>query len=342
MFKNYLKIAWRNLIKRKVFTTINVLGLAIGISCSCLILLWAEDEINYDSVFAKQDLIHFALTNHNFDDGIATFDDTPGPLAHDLKEEIPEITRAARTSNQELLLSKGDNGINRTGTFVDPDFLDIFGLRFVEGEAKDVLDRPDAIVLTQKTALALFGENVPAMDQVIKINNEHNFTVRGVVADLPHNVTFGFEFLLPFESYGFGEDVSWAENYANNFTNTFVELAPNADFDKVDAKVRAMIPSKLDASKNNADTYAFLHSIKDWHLRSEFQDGKIVGGQITLVRLMLWIAAIILIIACINFINLSTAQSEKRGKEVGVRKVLGSQREGLVSQFMVEENARAS
>ncbi|MEM9143446.1 MAG: FtsX-like permease family protein, partial [Bacteroidota bacterium] len=171
----------------------------------------------------------------------------------------------------------------------------------------------------------------------IKINNKHNFTVTGVVADLPNNVTFPFDWLLPFESFGFGqEDVSWMENYASNFAYTFVELAPKANFQQVDAKVRAMIPSKLDAKYNKADTYAFLHSIKDWHLRSEFRDGKVVGGEIAFVRLMLWIAAIILTIACINFINLSTAQSEKRGKEVGVRKVLGSHRKGLVSQFMVE------
>ncbi|MEM9144345.1 MAG: ABC transporter permease, partial [Bacteroidota bacterium] len=160
MIRNYLKIAWRNLIKRKVFTTVNVLGLAIGITSVCLILLWAEDEINYDRIFPKQDLIYFVPTNHNFDDGIATFYDTPRPLAHDLKEEIPEITKSATTSSTELLLNQGETRINRMGSFVDPDFLDIFSLQFIEGSPENALNDPDAIVLTQKTAHALFGENV--------------------------------------------------------------------------------------------------------------------------------------------------------------------------------------
>lgn len=211
MFKNYLKIAFRNFVKRKVFTVINIMGLAIGITCTSLILLWAEDEINYDHVFPKQDLIYIVPTNHNFNDGISTFYDSPGPLAKDLKDEIPEITKATTTWSGEILLTKGDNRINRVGTFADSDFLDIFSLRFVEGNAKNALDKPDAIVLTQKTARTLFGETGSAVGQAVKINNKHSFTVSGVVADLPQNVTFGFDWLLPFKSFGFGDDTSWTK-----------------------------------------------------------------------------------------------------------------------------------
>lgn len=337
MFKNYLKIAWRNIIKRKVFTFINILGLTIGITCTALILLWIEDEVNFDNVFPKQDLIYYVPTNQTFDGEIYTFYSTPGPLAKDLKDQIPEIVRSATTWSGEVLLKEGDKGINRRGTYVDPDFLDIFSINFLEGSAQNALNRPDAIVLTQKTANALFGENVNVLNQVLQVNGKHNFTVTGVVEDLPQNVTFRFEWLLPIESFGFGEeDLSWAKEYGNNFADTFVELAPNANFKEADSKVRAVIPSKMKDSENTSKTYAFLHSIKDWHLRSNFKDGKKVGGQITFIKLMFVIAFIILLIACINFMNLSTAQSEKRGKEVGVRKVLGSGKKRLMVQFMIE------
>ncbi|TMU55202.1 ABC transporter permease [Flagellimonas algicola] len=337
MFRNYLKIAFRNLAKRKVFTSINILGLAIGITCAALILLWIEDEINFDKVFPKQDQIYYVPTNQTFDGEVYTFYSTPGPLAQDLKDEIPEITKSATTSRGEILLKEGDQGINRAGRFVGSDFLDIFSLHFLAGNVQGFLNRPDAIILSQKTAQALFGENTNALNRVLQVNGKHSFTVTGVIEDLPQNVTFGFEWLLPIESYGFGEeDLSWARVYGNNFADTFVELSPNANFTEVDKKVRAMIPSKMKDSENTSKTYAFLHSIKDWHLHSNFSDGKKVGGQITFVRLMLLIAFIILLIACINFMNLSTAQSEKRGKEVGVRKVLGSDKRKLIAQFIVE------
>ena len=336
MLKNYLKIAWRNLRRNKGYSALNISGLAIGITCASLILLWVEDEVNFDGVFPKQDLVYYVPTNQNFEGETYTFYSTPRPLAKDLKDEIPEITKSATTWSGEILLAKGDEGINRMGRYADPDFLDIFSLRFVEGKAENALNSPDAIVLTQKTATALFGENTKILNQVLRIDNKYNFTVTGVVEDLPQNVTFGFDWLLPFERFQLGEeDMSWMREYGNNFADTFVELAPNADFEAVDAKVRALIPSKIGDSEISA-SHAFLHSIKDWHLRSDFKDGKKIGGQITFVRLVTLIAFIILLIASINFMNLSTARSEKRANEVGIRKVLGSSKKRLISQFMAE------
>lgn len=336
MFKNHLKISWRSLRKNKAYSLLNIIGLATGITCACLILLWVEDEVNFDSVFPKQDLVYYVPTNQTFEGEVYTYYSTPGPLAKDLKDEIPEITRAATTWSGEILLKDGDTGINRRGTYVDPDFLDIFSLRFLEGDAQDALNRPDAIVLTKKTSNALFGENTNPLNRIVQINGKHNFTVTGIVQDLPQNVSFGFEWLLPIQSFGFGEeDISWAKEYGNNFADTFVELAPNSDFETVDSKVRAMIPSKM-TGENETPNLAFLHSIKDWHLRSDFKEGKKVGGQITFVRLVALIALIILLIACINFMNMATARSEKRANEVGVRKVLGSSKKGLVYQFLVE------
>ena len=336
MFKNYLKIAWRTLWKNKGYSALNIFGLAIGITCASLILLWVEDEVNFDSVFPKQDVVYYLPTNQNYEGEWRTFNSTPGPLAQDLKDEIPEIVRSARTSSENLLFTRGDNALNSEGRYVDADFLDMFSLNFVEGTITNAFDRPDAIVLTQKTAAQLFGVNTPALNKVLRVNNQDNYTITGVIEDLPKNVTYGFEWLVPFERYSQGAD--WMKEYGSNFADTFVELSPEANFEEVDDKVKKMIPSKVE----QAGTYAFLHSMKDWHLRSNFEGGKKVGGQIVYVRLFALIAIIILLIACINFMNLATARSEKRAKEVGVRKVLGSGKGRLISQFIAEAMITAS
>jgi putative ABC transport system permease protein len=330
MFKNYLKIAWRNLWKNKGYSALNIFGLAIGITCASLILLWVADELSFDTVFPKQETVYYLPTNQKYEGEWATYYSTPMLLARDLKQEIPEINRAVATSSRNLLFTEGENGINRNGMYADTDFFDIFSLQFIEGSKENAFTRPDAIVLTQKTAADLFGENVQVMNKTLRVNNTDNYHITGVVKDLPVNVSFGFNWLAPFERYSTG--VEWMQEYGSNFTDTFVELAPGADFTEVNEKVKKMLPSKTE----NLDTYAFLHSIKDWHLRSHFEDGKIVGGQIFYVRMFLIIALIMLFIACINFMNLSTARSEKRAKEVGVRKVLGSNKNRLITQFMTE------
>ena len=330
MFKNHIKIAWRNLKKNKGYTFLNIFGLAIGITCASLILLWVEDEVNFDSVFPKQDLVYFLPTNQKYEGEWRTFNSTPMPLARDLKQEIPEIVRAVATSSQNLLFTEGENGINRQGRYTKADFFKIFSLQFLEGDSETAFDRPDAIVINRKTASDLFGENTQVLNKVLLVDNKDSYVITGVVRDLPENVSFGFNWLAPFERYSKGAE--WMENYGSNFTETFVELAPGANFEEVNDKVKKMIPSKIDQAK----TYAFLHSVKDWHLRSNFEGGKKVGGQIVYVRLFALIALIVLLIACINFMNLSTARSEKRAKEVGVRKVLGSGKRRLVSQFMAE------
>lgn len=330
MFKNYLKIAWRNLWKNKGYSALNILGLAIGITCTSLILLWVEDEMSFDNFSQKQDLVYYVPTNQQYEGEWGTYYSTPMLLAKDLKKEIPEIVRASATSPQALLFTQGENAINRQGRYANADLFEIFSLKFLEGNKNTAFNRPDAIVLTQKTASSLFGENVQVLNKVLRVDNKDNYVITGVVKDLPKNVSFGFEWLAPFERYSAG--VEWMQDYNSNFTDTFVELAPGADFKTVNEKVKKILPS----IKENPYTYAFLHSMKDWYLRSHFEGGKIVGGQIEYVRMFMLIALIILLIACINFMNLSTAQSEKRAKEVGVRKVLGSGKKRLVTQFMSE------
>ncbi|MCK0161262.1 ABC transporter permease [Allomuricauda sp. F6463D] len=331
MLKNNIKIAWRNLWKNKGYSLLNIFGLAIGITCAAMILLWVEDEVGYDKNFAKQDVVYYVPTNQQYDGEWRTFfQATPGPLAEVLKEEIPGIVGSARTKGEELLFRANEISINKTGRFADPDFLSMFSLTFVEGNLESAFDEVDAIIISQETAKQLFGENTSAIGKVVRINNDTNYTISGVYEDLPNNVTYSFDWVAPFERFAAGKE--WMKEYGANFSDTFVELSPEANFDVVNQRVKQILPEKTE----DDETVAFLFSMKDWHLRSTFEGGKNIGGQITYVRLFSLIAIIILLIACINFMNLATARSEKRANEVGVRKVLGSGRKGLISQFMAE------
>ena len=330
MIKNYIKIAFRTLLKNKGYSFLNIFGLAIGITCASLIFLWVEDEVSFNTNFEKQDQVYYVPTNQKYEGEWRTFYSSPGPLAQDMLNEIPGIVRATRSSSEERLFAVGDNAINRRGRYADADFLEIFSLKFIEGNREEAFKNPEAIVLTQDMVEQLFGKGEKALGKVVRVSNKDNYLVTGVVEDLPNNVTFSFNWIAPFERYRDGAE--WMTEYGNNFSDTFVELAPEADFGAVDKKVRGIISSKADYT----DDTAFLHSIKDWHLRSKFEDGKIVGGRITYVRLFTIIAFIILLIACINFMNLSTARSEKRANEVGVRKAMGSSRKRLITQFITE------
>lgn len=331
MLKNYLKIAWRNLWKNKGYSMLNIFGLAIGITCTAMILLWVEDELGFDSTFSKQDVVYYVPTNQQYDGEWRTFfQATPGPLAQALKDEVPGVVGAARTSAENLLFQIEEKSINKKGRFADPDFLNMFSLSFVEGSLENAFKDVDAIIISKKAAAQFYGENTAALGKVIRVNNDTNYTISGVFEDLPSNVTYSFDWVAPFERYAVGKD--WMLDYGSNFSDTFVELSPEADFNTINTKVKKILPEKTE----DTEMIAFLLSMKDWHLRSNFEGGKNVGGQIVYVRLFGLIAIIILLIACINFMNLATARSEKRANEVGVRKVLGSGRKGLIAQFMAE------
>lgn len=331
MIKNYLKIAWRNLWKNKAYSILNIFGLAIGITCAAFILLWVEDEVSFDSDFENKNQVYYVPTNQEYEGEWRTFfQATPGPLAKVMKDEIPEIIGSSRTSAESLLFEVGEKTLSKYGRFADPDFLSMFSLSFVEGSIENAFSAYDAIVISEEAAIHLYGENTAVLGKVLRVNSDTNYTIAGVFKDLPANVTYGFDWVAPFERYAEGKE--WMTTYGSNFSDTFVALSPEADFESVNAKVKKILPTKTE----NDETYAFLHPMKDWHLQSNFEGGKKVGGQIVYVRLFFGIAFIILLIACINFMNLSTARSEKRAKEVGVRKVLGSGKRGLISQFMAE------
>ncbi len=331
MLKNYFKIAFRNLWKNKGYSALNIFGLAIGITCASFIFLWVEDEINFNASIPDKELVYSVPTNQKYDGEWRTFSEaTPGPLAADLKTEIPEIEKSARKRNSNFLLSVGDKSINSNGSYADKDLFEIFGFKFIAGDPSGAFDNKSSIVITREVASILFGESQAAIGKDIRIDQKTNFTVTGVIENFPDNTSFPVSWLAPFEN--FTDDKEWTQEYGSNFTDTYVKLKQNAEVDAIDKKVRAVMPSKT----GDNDMEAILFSANDWHLRSDFKDGKIVGGRIEYVRLFGLIALIILAIACINFMNLATAQSEKRANEVGMRKALGSEKKQLVFQFMTE------
>ena len=309
----------------------NIFGLAIGITCASLILLWVEDEMNFDRFIEDKNLIFNVPTNQKYDGEWRTFQmATPGPLAEVLKNEIPEITKASRLRDQDFLFSVKDKNVDSHGAYADVDIFDIFNLEFIEGNAKEAFKDKRSIVITQKVASILLGKTQNVIGETVQVNREQNFKVTGIIKDLPENTTNHFSWLIPFENFTDGKE--WTKDYGSNFTDTFVKVASGVNIEEVDKKVRAVLPAKT----GDEETVAILFSAKDWHLRAKFKDGQIVGGRIEYVQLFSLIALIILVIACVNFMNLATARSQKRATEVGMRKTLGSGRRQLIFQFITE------
>lgn len=173
--------------------------MAIGITCASLIFIWVEDEVNYNSSVNDQDLVYYVPTHQLYEGEWRTFNSTPGPLAQDMKIKIPGIELSARTKEFEFLFSVNDNSFNSKGRYADKDFIEIYNLKFIEGQAERVFDNPNDIIISQDMAKKLFGENESALGKIIKVNNDKNFVVKGVIKDLPDNVTFSFNWIAPFE-----------------------------------------------------------------------------------------------------------------------------------------------
>ncbi|GGB17278.1 ABC transporter permease [Puia dinghuensis] len=331
MFKNYLKVAFRNLWKNKGFSFINITGLAVGMASAILILLWIHNEVSYDGFHEKRDRIYEAWNRAEFSGEMHCWNTTPRVLASALQRDLPEVEHACRVDwANHRLFSVGDKRIMSLGNVVDSIFLQVFSFPLVEGNPATALMDFHGVVITQSLARTLFGRE-EAMGKVVRIDDKENFTVTGVLKDLPHNTRFDFEYLLPW-SYNrrlFGDDVNWG----NNSTRTYVLLKSNATLASAAPKVKVM-KTRYDSSEKHWEM--FLYPISRWRLYSSFKGTVEDGGLIVFVRLFGVIAGFILLIACINFMNLSTARSERRAKEVGIRKVVGAPRSRLISQFIGE------
>ncbi|MXV14854.1 ABC transporter permease [Hufsiella ginkgonis] len=329
MLKNYLKVAFRNLWKKKGFSFINITGLSIGMASAVLILLWIYSEISFDQFHEKSERIYQMYNRSVFDGKLWCWGTTPKPMGAALRKDYPQVENAARVTQGTFLTSVGEKHLNSSGYLTDPDFLKIFSFPLLKGDAARALGKAGSIVITEKLAQKLFGE-ADAFGKVIRIDSIAQFTVTGIMKDLPANTRFDFEFLLP---WSYMKTIGWDDNYwGNNSVQTYVLLKPGVTEAMANNRFRNITKSHSDTK----DIEVFVHPITKWRLYSKFENGQIVGGRIGVVRLFGIIAGFILLIACINFMNLSTARSEKRAKEVGIRKVVGAQKGLLVSQFLGE------
>ncbi|GLU51395.1 ABC transporter permease [Dyadobacter frigoris] len=335
MLRNYIKIAWRNLLRAKVYAFINISGLAIGMAATVLIFLWVQSEFKFDRFYPKTDRIFQVYNQDKINGEPFVWGTTPPPLAASLKQDYPEIEEAVRYRPGQLLLSANDKYLNPEGTFADPGFLNIFDLPLLSGNSKSALAGNNNIVITQTLARKLFG-STDVIGKTILVERKDNFQITGVLADLPANSGFKqIEYILPFKFY---EALGWSnDNWNNNNYYTYVLLDPKADVSQVNEKIKYATATHLKGViDDTSNRRIFLHSANNWHLYSKEENGKLVDGKIVTVRLFTIIAAFILFIACVNFVNLSTARSEKRAKEVGIRKVAGAPRMALVLQFITE------
>jgi predicted permease len=333
MFRDFLKTAFRNLWKNKASGFLNIFGLATGIACAGLIFLWVEDEMNWDRFNTKKDLLYFVRENQKYDTYTATFWSTPGVLAPAMQAEIPGVANTCRTTEGDAtpLFTIGDKAVYASGKYADSSVFSMFTLPFVQGNASTAFRQLYSLVITEKTAKKFFGSEQQAIGKTVRMDNKQDYIVTGVVKDIPANSSFEFEWLAPFQIWFDRSD--WAHKWGNNCLSTYVELKPGIQ----PASVNRLLYNFIQQREPKSIARPFLFSMNDWHLRGEFDNGvQTGGGRIQYVRLFSIIAWIILLIACINFMNLATARSEKRAREVGVRKVLGAGRKSLALHFIGE------
>ena len=334
MIKNFFKIAIRHLQKNKGFSLINISGLAIGMAAAILILLWIQNEMLHDAQYPHSDRLYMMYNHDKFNGQMYAWGSTPIPLAPALKQNFPEVEDVARVkSGPVFLLTAGDTKLLKQGNVVDSGFLKMFGFPMLYGNPATALEGIYHIVITQSLSKALFGNENP-MGKSIKIDSTDIFTVTGVLKDLPNTTSFKFDYLLPF-TYLIKlnqTDDAWD----NNQLQTYVLLNKGASHIAFDAKVKNITVNHTKNSSFPSTTTVFSYPVNKTYLYGKNDNGHLVGGRIETVRLFGVIALFILLIACINFMNLSTARSEKRAKEVGIRKVIGAQKSSLIAQFIAE------
>lgn len=335
MLRNYLLVTLRNLLKTRIYSFINISGLAIGIACSILILLWVNDELSYDKFIPKQERLYQLMINAHYNDQLNTWMSVPLPAHEAMKTAHHQIANAAIVDwGAERLIVLGEKKLLRKSYWVSKEFLTMFEFTYLAGNPEIAFDDPKSIIITESLQEELFdGED--AMGKIVRVNDKSDLTVTAIIADVPGNSSFQFDYLIPWKERE--NTNSWVvdnkDNWGNNSFQVFVELTDSQYETEVEASIVDML-----SIKDPDDTYVrefFLNPMANWRLY-DFEKGKIAGGRIEYVRLFSIIGIAILLIACINFMNLATARSEKRAKEVGIRKSIGSRRIEVIIQFLSE------
>lgn len=330
MLRNYLKTALRTLWRNRTYALLNMGGLAVGVTCAALILLWVEHEVTFDHHHQKRDNLYLTYNWQTYDATTYAFNATPGPMAKALREEIPGVANAARVYwPASTLFSVGEKALSQRGNYVDPAFFEMFTIPFVAGDPKRAFPDLNSVVISQEMAQRFFGDESP-LGKTFRVNHKENYTVTGVLATQPITSSFRYDWLLPFAAYE--KNNPWLLQWGNNGVMTYVELHPGVAVEQVNRQVLGLLKTKGDDIKSTS----FLYPFNRLHLYGNFTNGQPDGGRIEYVWMFSLIAGFILLIACINFMNLATARSEKRAREVGMRKVLGGTQRMIVSQFLGE------
>jgi putative ABC transport system permease protein len=331
MFTNHLKIGWRNLIKNKLSSSINILGLATGMAVVLLAGLWIWDETSYNTYFRNHSRLAQVMLNQADKGETYTGSTVAMPVGNALRSKYGQDFKyiALASWGNDYILAAGDKKLARKGMWVQPDFAQMFTLTMVRGSHYALKD-PSSVLLSQSLAKAIFSESDP-LNKIVRVGNKFDLKVAGVYEDLPHNTSFyNIQLLLPWE-----HEENWLnkqKDWDNHCGQLFVQLNGQADFDKTTEKIKQVPTPFIKKIKEEI----MLHPVDKLHLYTEFKNGKPVGGRIEFVWLFGIIGAFVLLLACINFINLTTARSSIRAKEVGIRKTVGSLRRQLIGQFLCE------
>lgn len=341
MFKNYLKTAVRNFWHQKTHSAINIAGLCVGLACSFLIFLWIAHELSYDQFHAQGDRIYRLMRNHHGKNKISTLSSIPAPSAKLLRDRYPEVTETVLvTWNQPMLLTHGEQTFRARGQHADGAFFKVFTFPILLGNPEMAIAEPNNIAISEQLAERYFGSEwrTTALGQVFVVNNSHallkyddkSFKVTAVFENMPANSTQRYDFILPMASYR--ADKPWLEQWTANHLRLYVQLQSGVDIDQFNAKIKNIIKE----NDKTVTSDAFLQPYRDIHLYSDYRNGKLVGGRIDYVQMFIVVAAFIIAIASINFMNLSTARSTQRAREIGIRKAVGAHKAILIGQFMVE------
>lgn len=338
MLENYIKIAFRNALKYKGYTAINLLGLVVGIASSTLIFLWVHDEMNVDQFHTNKDNIYQLFRNMRQSNGqVITTESIPKPAADLIKDTYPEVNKVALMSwPMERLLSKDENNSKVEGHFVSPEFLELFSFEVIQGDSKTALKEMSSILISEQVAERYFGYNWKdtALGQSLRIDNTWNATVTGVFKNPGRESSIQFDWLIPAEAFFLQND--WVNDWGNGSFGAYFTVDNDLKAQAVSERALNEINDHTQGQSNAGDEQLIVHKFSNYYLNSNFDNGVVAGGRIKYVRIMTVIAIFLLLVASINFMNLATARADRRSKEIGLRKVMGGSKTSIGIGFYME------